>query len=214
MITYSLFKNQSMLLLAKSRKDRTSQMWLALYLKSKYAFLSNKQRRHTRNWLTSCLKPRTCSCQQNRWEASKMLTYILFKIQSMLLSAISSNSQPEADSHPVQNHALFRNKPKRLARYRLTNCLMPRAFSHQQQVKRGSQMLTNQLLKRRACSSQQEAREACQMLTYILFKTQSMLLLTSKKGQPDADLHPVKIQIIPLSATSRKSQSDAVLHAV
>ena len=31
------------------------------------------------------------------------------------------------------------------------------------------------------------------MLTYILFKTQSMLFLaTSRKGQPDASLQPVK----------------------
>jgi hypothetical protein len=79
---------------------------------------------------------------------------------------------------------------------------------------------------------------ASQMLTYILFKTQSMLLsATSRKGQPDADLHPVqnpehalvsnkqiasqmltyilfKTQSMLLSATSRKGQPDADLHPV
>ena len=41
-----------------------------------------------------------------------MLTYILFKTQSMLLSATSWMSQSNADLHPVQNTecALVRNK--------------------------------------------------------------------------------------------------------
>ena len=41
-----------------------------------------------------------------------MLTYILFKIQSMLSSATSRQGQPDADLHPVQNQecALVRNK--------------------------------------------------------------------------------------------------------
>jgi hypothetical protein len=71
------------------------------------------------------------------------------------------------------------------------------------------------------------------MLTYNLSKNQSMLLsATSRKGQPDADLHPVqksehalvssqmmtyilsKNQSILLSARSRKGQSDADLHTV
>ena len=53
------------------------------------------------------------------------------------------------------------------------------------------------------------------MLTYILFKTQSMLLsATSRKGQPDADLHPVQTQRMTLSATRRNGQPDADLLAV
>ena len=41
-----------------------------------------------------------------------MLTYKLFKTQSMLLSATSRKNQPDADLHPVQNpeHALVSNK--------------------------------------------------------------------------------------------------------
>ena len=31
-----------------------------------------------------------------------MLTYILFKTQSMLLSAITRKGQPDADVHPIQ----------------------------------------------------------------------------------------------------------------
>jgi len=41
-----------------------------------------------------------------------MLTYILFKIQMMLLSATSREGQSDADLHPVQNpqHDLGSNK--------------------------------------------------------------------------------------------------------
>jgi len=41
-----------------------------------------------------------------------MLTYMLFKTQSMLLSATSRKGQPDADLHAVQNpeHALVSNK--------------------------------------------------------------------------------------------------------
>jgi hypothetical protein len=41
-----------------------------------------------------------------------MLTYKLFKTQSMLLSATSRKGQLDADLHPVQNqeHALISNK--------------------------------------------------------------------------------------------------------
>ena len=41
-----------------------------------------------------------------------MLTYILFKTQSMLLSETSTNSQPDADLQAVLNpeHALVTNK--------------------------------------------------------------------------------------------------------
>jgi hypothetical protein len=41
-----------------------------------------------------------------------MLTYILFKIQSMVLLATCRKGQPDADLHTVQNpeHALVSNK--------------------------------------------------------------------------------------------------------
>jgi hypothetical protein len=76
------------------------------------------------------------------------------------------------------------------------------------------------------------------MLTYRLLKTQNMLLsATSRKDQPDADLHSVKSPEHPcqqqagrasqmltyilfktqstlLSATSRKGQPDADLHTI
>ena len=47
-----------------------------------------------------------------------MLTYKLFKAQSMLLSEASRKGQPDADLHPVQNpeHALLSNKQEGLAR--------------------------------------------------------------------------------------------------
>ena len=43
-----------------------------------------------------------------------MLTYMLFKIKSMLLSATSRKGQPDADLQSVQNpeHAVVSNKQK------------------------------------------------------------------------------------------------------
>ena len=102
-----------------------------------------------------------------------MLTYILFKTQSMILSATSRKGQPDADLHPVQNpeHDLVSNKQEGPARCCLTSCSKPRA-----------------------CSYQRQASRASQTLTYMLLKTQSMLLsATSRKGLPDANLHAVQI---------------------
>jgi hypothetical protein len=50
--------------------------------------------------------------------ASQMLTYILSKTQSMLLSATSRKSQPDADLQPIQNpvHAPVSNKQEEQAR--------------------------------------------------------------------------------------------------
>ena len=101
-----------------------------------------------------------------------MLTYILLKIQTTLLSATSRKGLQDADLHAVQNpdHDLVRNKQKETARCLLTPYSKPRAGSCQHQAGRASQKLT-----------------------YILFKTQSMLLSeTHGKHQLDADLHPVQ----------------------
>ena len=123
-----------------------------------------------------------------------MLTYILFNTQSMLLSATSKKSQPDADLHTVQNpeHTLIINKQEGLARSWLTVCSKPRA-----------------------CPYQQQAGKASQILTYTLFKTQSMLLsATSRKSQPDPDLHPIQNPEHSWSATSRKGQPYPGLHTV
>ena len=126
-----------------------------------------------------------------------MATYKLFRTQSMLLSATSRKGLLDGDLHPVQNpeHALVSNKQGRLARWWLTNCLKPRAYSCQQQAGKAYQMLTYILFKIQSMLLSAIRRKACQMLTYILFKTQSMLLLaTRKEGLPDADLQPVQNQ--------------------
>jgi len=171
MLTYMLFKTQSMLLSATSRKGQPDAD-LHSVQNPEHALVRNKQEGPARCWLTFCSKPRACSCQQRAGRASQMLTYTLFKTQSMLLSASRRKGQPVADLHPVQNpeHALVSIKEEGPARCWLTSCSKPRA-----------------------CSCQQQGGRASQMLTYILFKTQSMLLsATRRKGQPDADLHPVQ----------------------
>ena len=114
-----------------------------------HALVSNKQEGPARSRLTRCSRPRACSCQQQAGRASQIQTYILFKTQSMLLSATTRKGQPDPDLHPVQNpeHALVRNKQEGPARSWLTSCSKPRACSCQQQTGRASQILTYRLFK-------------------------------------------------------------------
>jgi len=148
MLTYILFKIQSMLLSETSRKGQPDAD-LQTVQTPEYALVSNKQEGPARCWLTNCLNPKACSCQQQAGRASQMLTYILFKTQSMLFSATSRKSQPDANSHPVQNteHALVSNNQEGPARCWLTIYSKPRACSCQQQAGRASQMLTYTLFK-------------------------------------------------------------------
>ena len=179
---YILLKTQDMPLSATSRKGQLDGDLHAVQ-NQEHALVSNKPEGPARCWLTTCSKPRAHSCQQQAGRASQMQIYMLFKIQSillsatsrkhqldadlqpvktksMLLSATSRKSQPDADLQPVQNteHALVGNKQEGPARCRLTSCPRPRA-----------------------CSCQQQAGRASQMLTYILFKTQSMLLSATSR---------------------------------
>ena len=101
-LTYTLFKTHSMLLSAPSRKGEQDAD-LQTNQNQGHALVSNKQGKLARCWLTSCSKPRTCSCQKKAGTASQMPTYNLFKTQSMLLSATSRKGQPDADLQPVQN---------------------------------------------------------------------------------------------------------------
>ena len=170
-LTYNLFKTQSMILSATSRKGQPDPD-LQPVQNPEHALISNKQEGPARSWLTTCSKPRACSCQQQAGRASQILTYNLFKTQSMLLSATIRKGQPDFHLQAVQNqeHTLVSNKQEGPARSWLTTCSKPRA-----------------------CPCQQQAGRASQILTCILFKTQSMpLSATSRKGQPDPDLHSVQ----------------------
>ena len=153
-----------------------------------HALVNNKHGRPARCWLTSCSKPRACSCQQQTGKASQMLTYSLFKIQSMLLSTTNREGQPDADLHSVQNpeHALVNNNQRRPARCWLTICLKPRASSCQQQTGKASQMLTYMLFKPQSILLSATCRKASQMLTYNLVKTQTMLLSATSRETLDA----------------------------
>jgi len=154
MLTYSLFKTKSMLLSATSM-ECLPDADLQPVQNPEHLLVSNKQEGTVRCWLTYCSKPRASSCQQQAEKACQMLTYILFKTQSMLLSVTSrrlsrcwltscsksracscqqqGESQPVADLHTVQNpeHALVSNKQGRLAKCWLTSCSKPRACSCQ-----------------------------------------------------------------------------------
>jgi hypothetical protein len=135
MLTYILFKTQSMLLSATSRKgqpDADSQS----VKNPEHALVSDKQEGSARCSLTFCSKFRAYSFQQQAERSSQMLTYRLFKTQSMLFSATSRKGQPDADLHSVQNqeHALVRNRQEGPAIFQLTFYSKPRPFSCQQQA--------------------------------------------------------------------------------
>ena len=171
MQTYSLFKAKNMHFSETSRKAQPDAD-LQPIQNQHHAFLSNKQEGPAGCWLTACSKPTACSCQQQAGRASLMPAYKLFNTQSMLWWATSRKSQLDADLQSVQNpeHALVSNKQEGPDRCWITNCSKPRK-----------------------CSCQKQAGRANQMLAYILFKTQSILLSeTSRRAQPDADLHPVQ----------------------
>ena len=143
--TYKLFKTQPMLLSERSREYQsnadllavqnpedalvsnkqkgTARSWLT-YCSKPRACPCQKQAGRARPWLTSCSKPRACSCQQQGGRASQILTYILFKTQSMLLSAKNRKGQPDPDLHSVQNpkHDLVSNKQEGPARSWHTSC--------------------------------------------------------------------------------------------
>ena len=194
MLTYTLLKTQSMLLSATSWKGQPDddlhpvqnpehalvsnkhagavRCWLTFCLKPEHSLVSIKWEVPARSWLTNCSKPKAWYFQQKAEGASYMRTYKLFKIQSMLMSATSRKGQPDADLHPAESpeHALVSNKQEGLARCQHTLCS-----------------------KHSECPCQQEAPRGSEMLTYSLFNSKSMVLSArSRKGQPDADLHPVE----------------------
>ena len=112
-MTYILFKTQSMLLSATSRKGQPDPD-LQTVQNPQHALVSNEQEGPARSWLTDCSKTRAYSCQQQAGRASQILTYSLFKTQSMLLSATTRKGHPDADLQPVQHpeHALVSNNQK------------------------------------------------------------------------------------------------------
>ena len=101
-LTYILFKSQSMILSATTRKGQPDPD-LQPVQNPEHDFVSNNQEGPARCWLTACSTPRAWSCQQQPERASQMLTYSLFKTQSMILSATTRKGQLDADLHPVQS---------------------------------------------------------------------------------------------------------------
>ena len=125
MLTYILFKTKSMPLSATSRNGQSdaaihpiqnpehapfsnkeegpADTDLHAVQNPEHAPVSNKQEGPAICLLTYCSKPSTCCSQQQAGMASQMLTYKLFKNQTVLLSAISRKDQPDADLQPVKN---------------------------------------------------------------------------------------------------------------
>ena len=160
MLTYILFKTKSMLLSATSRKGQPHAD-LHPVQNPQHTPVSNKQGRLARCWLTNCSKCKQWSCQQQAGRASQMLTYILFKTQSIILSATTRKGQPECW---------------------LTACSIPKAWSCKLQAGRASPMLTYSLFKTQSMVLLATSRKG-QQLTYSLFTAKSMVLsATSRNG--------------------------------
>ena len=142
MLTYHLFITQGMLLSATNWKGHPDAN-LHPVENPQYAIVRNKQERSVR-WLTNYSKPRACSCQAQAGRASQIPTYILFKTQSILLSATGRKGQSHADWHTVQNpeHALVSRMEEGPARCWLTYCSKPRAYSCQHQKINPSKLST------------------------------------------------------------------------
>ena len=175
MLTYTLFKTQSMLLSATCINDQPDAD-LHPDQKKDHALISSKQEEPTRSWLTSCSKQRACPGQARAGRACQMLTYSLFK--PVLLSVTGREGQPDADLQPVQNpwDAFVNSKQKGPPRCQLTSWQnADHALVSNKQEKPARCWLTS-CSKPRSCSCQQQAGKASQMLTYKLFKTQSILL--------------------------------------
>ena len=147
--------------LVRNKQEGPARSWLTCCSKPR-ACSCQQQAGRARSWLTSCSKSRACSCQQQArrasqrthplfkthqqqaGRASQILTYKLFKTQSMILSATSRKSQPDPDLLAVQTpeHVLVSNKQEGPARCWLTNCWKPRAHSCQCQRMSLSKILT------------------------------------------------------------------------
>ena len=83
MLTYNLFKIQRMLPSETSSKGQPDADLQAVQ-NPKHHLVSSKKEGPARCWLTGCSKPRASSCQQQAGRASLLLTYILFKTQSII----------------------------------------------------------------------------------------------------------------------------------
>jgi hypothetical protein len=106
MLTYRLFKTQTMLLSTTSTKGQPDAN-LPTVQNQEHTLVTNKHKGPARCLLTNCSKHRACSCQQQAGRASWMLTYILFKTQTMLLSTKSTKSQPDADLLSIQTQSML-----------------------------------------------------------------------------------------------------------
>ena len=207
--------------LVRNKEGMLARCWLTFCWKHR-AWSYQQQAQRAGQLLTYRLfKTKSISLLAISMKAGEMLTYTLFKTQSMHLSATSTKGWWDVDLQTVQNprHPLVRNKQEYPARCWLTNCSKPRGCSCQQQAGRPSLDADLQAVenpehapvsskhkrlvrcwltycsKPKASSCQKQAGIPSQMLTYKLFKTKSMLLsATSRKVQPDANLHSVQNQ--------------------
>ena len=175
MLTYRLFKTQSMLLSAITRKGQPNAD-LHTIQKPQHALINNKQEEPARCWLTCCSKPRTCSCQQQAWRASQMLTYSLFKTQSMISSATGRKGQPDANLLAVKSPEHFHQQHAWRASQMLTYILFKTNALVSNKQEGPARCWLTSCSKPRACSCQHQAGKTSEMLTYKLFKTQSMHL--------------------------------------
>lgn len=131
-LAYSLFKIQSILFLASSRKGWAKKTYFLFKTRAYHhqlqaekpwshkdsdlqdtknqcmLFFSFKYQKLLRHWLTSCPKFRAWSGWHQIGESSQIVTYNLFTCNSWTLSTLSKVGQPDDYLHAIQDpeHAL------------------------------------------------------------------------------------------------------------
>ena len=180
---------------------------------TKQPIVSIMQKRRPGLWLTCCVKLKQFHCKHQAKKASHTLTYILFKIQTIPLSASCGKGLLNPDLHAIQNpkQPIVSIMQKRPPGPWLTYCWKPQTITLSASCRKGLQepdlhpvqnaqqpivsimqrrppgpWLTSCLKPRPFCC-QHDAGNAFWSLIYLLFKTQSSPLSAScRKGL----LHP------------------------
>ena len=191
-------------------------------------------------WLTHCSKPRQFHCQHHLEKAFWTMTYILFKVQTISLSASSTKGLLDPDLHPVQNpdnsivsimqkrspgpnlHAvqnpdnvIVSIMQKRPPRPWLTSCSRPKQLHGQHHAEMISWPWLTRCSKHRQFHCQHHVEKASWTLTYILFKIQTIPLSAScKQSHLDPDLHPVQNPDNSIISIMQKTLLDSDLHTV
>ena len=205
-----------------------------------HSIFSIMQKRAPGPGLTICSKPKPFYCQDHAEKASSTMTYILFKTQTILLSASCRKGLLDPDLHPVQNpdHSLSASCRKGLLdpdlqtvqnpdhsivsimqRWPpgswLTCCSKPRPFHCQHHAEKASWTLTYKLFKPRPFYCQHHVEKASWTWLTPYSKPRPFYCQPHEEKASWTLTHILfKSQTILLSAPCRKGLLDPDSHPV